>query len=60
MVQQLKNDFYVEMYGFVKKHSAINNEFIDRFARGDISVSEFIPIPAGPVAFDASLYAAIV
>ena len=41
MVQQLKNDFYVEMYGFVKKHSAINNEFIDRFARGDISVSEF-------------------
>jgi len=41
MVQQLKNDFYGEMYGFVKKHSAINNEFIDRFARGDISVSEF-------------------
>ncbi len=41
MVQQLKDDFYGEMYGFVKKHSAINNDFIDRFARGDISVSEF-------------------
>ena len=41
MGQQLNNDFYGEMYGFVKKHSATNNEFIDRFARGDISVDEF-------------------
>ncbi|QRF74928.1 Pyrroloquinoline quinone (Coenzyme PQQ) biosynthesis protein C [Thermoplasmatales archaeon] len=41
MVEKLSDDFYGEMYGFVKKHSAINNGFIDRFARGDISVSEF-------------------
>lgn len=41
MSQQSNDNFYGEMYRFVKKHNAINNEFIDRFARGDISVPEF-------------------
>ncbi len=35
-------DFYKETYDFVKRHSATNNAFIDRFARGDISEAEFI------------------
>ena len=34
-------DFYKETYDFVKKHKATNNEFIDRFARGEISEDEF-------------------
>ena len=29
-----KEDFYKTAYGFVKRHSATNNAFIDRFARG--------------------------
>ena len=37
-----KEDFYKTAYGFVKRHSATNNAFIDRFAKGDISESEFI------------------
>ncbi len=36
------NDFYKTAYGFVKKHSATNNAFIDRFARGEISEDEFM------------------
>lgn len=40
MMEQ-KNDFYRETYNFVKRHRATNNDFIDRFARGDISESEF-------------------
>jgi len=39
MINQ-KNDFYSEAYNFVKKHKAVNNEFIDRFARGDITETE--------------------
>ncbi len=35
-------DFYRETYDFVKKHSATNNEFIDRFARGEITEDEFV------------------
>lgn len=35
------NDFYGQAYSFVKKHSATNNSFIDRFSRGDISEEEF-------------------
>lgn len=35
-------NFYGETYSFVKKHSATNNKFIDRFAAGDISESEFL------------------
>ena len=37
-----KEDFYKTAYGFVKRHSATNNAFIDRFAKGDISESEFL------------------
>ncbi len=37
-----KEDFYKTAYSFVKRHSATNNAFIDRFARGDITESEFI------------------
>ena len=36
-----ENNFYEKTYQFVKKHSAIDNEFINRFARGDVSVDEF-------------------
>ncbi len=36
-----KNDFYKETYDFVKAHRAIDNNFINRFAKGDISEEEF-------------------
>lgn len=35
-------DFYKTAYGHVKKHSATNNAFIDRFARGEITSEEFV------------------
>lgn len=35
-------DFYRQTYDFVKQHSATNNNFIDRFARGEISEDEFL------------------
>ncbi len=34
-------DFYQETYRFVKDHAATNNDFINRFARGDITEEEF-------------------
>ncbi|MGP6294091.1 TenA family transcriptional regulator [Caldiplasma sukawensis] len=36
-----EENFYEKTYNFVKRHSATNNAFIDRFARGDITVDEF-------------------
>ncbi|HLH85563.1 MAG TPA: iron-containing redox enzyme family protein [Thermoplasmataceae archaeon] len=36
-----ETDFYKQAYEFVKKHPATNNEFINRFARGEISEEEF-------------------
>ncbi|MHB1440186.1 MAG: TenA family transcriptional regulator [Cuniculiplasma sp.] len=36
-----EENFYEKTYEFVKRHSAIDNEFINRFAKGDISVDEF-------------------
>lgn len=36
-----ENDFYRQTYDFVKGHKAIDNDFINRFARGDISEDEF-------------------
>ncbi|HKJ96957.1 MAG TPA: iron-containing redox enzyme family protein [Thermoplasmataceae archaeon] len=36
-----EEDFYSQAYKFVKRHNATNNEFIDRFSRGDISDGEF-------------------
>ena len=36
-----ERNFYKNTYSFVKRHSATNNEFIDRFAKGDISSEEF-------------------
>ncbi len=38
---QVQGDFYSEVYDFVKKHAATNNDFINRFSRGDISETEF-------------------
>lgn len=35
-------DFYHEIYGIVKGHAATNNDFINRFSRGEISDDEFI------------------
>lgn len=35
-------DFYRTAYNFVKKHAATDNEFINRFAKGEISRDEFI------------------
>ncbi|GGM78261.1 hypothetical protein GCM10007108_15520 [Thermogymnomonas acidicola] len=34
--------FYGEMYSFVKKHAATDNDFINRFAEGRVSESEFL------------------
>lgn len=34
-------EFYKQTYDFVKQHSATNNKFIDRFAKGEISEKEF-------------------
>ncbi len=34
-------DFYSYAYKFVKKHNATNNNFIDRFSRGDVTEEEF-------------------
>ena len=39
--EQEKGDFYDETYKFVKAHPATNNDFINRFARGEISEDEF-------------------
>lgn len=36
-----ENNFYKETYGFVKAHNAIDNNFINRFSRGDITEEEF-------------------
>lgn len=36
-----ENNFYKETYDFVKGHDAIDNDFINRFAKGDISEEEF-------------------
>ncbi len=36
-----ENDFYKETYDFVKAHRAIDNDFINRFAKGDITEDEF-------------------
>lgn len=36
-----ENDFYKETYDYVKKHSAIDNDFINRFAKGQITEEEF-------------------
>ena len=36
-----ENNFYKETYDFVKAHEAIDNDFINRFAKGDISEDEF-------------------
>ena len=41
-LKNAENSFYQEIYSMVKKHPATNNEFIDRFARGDISYDEFM------------------
>ena len=41
-LKNAENSFYQEIYSMVKKHPATNNEFIDRFARGDISYEEFM------------------
>lgn len=35
------DDFYAQTYKYVKKHNATNNEFIDRFSRGEITDEEF-------------------
>ncbi|MCL4315157.1 MAG: iron-containing redox enzyme family protein [Candidatus Thermoplasmatota archaeon] len=42
MQNEQADDFYGQVYGFVKRHPATNNSFIDRFAKGDISEEEFI------------------
>ncbi len=36
-LEEADGSFYKELYQFVKAHPATNNEFIDRFARGEIS-----------------------
>lgn len=36
-----ENNFYAETYDYVKAHNAIDNEFINRFAKGDITEEEF-------------------
>ncbi len=36
-----ENNFYAETYDYVKGHSAIDNDFINRFAEGDITEEEF-------------------
>ena len=36
-----KDDFYEQAYRFVKAHKATNNDFINRFSRGEISEEEF-------------------
>lgn len=41
MQKEERDDFYNQVYGYVKKHKATNNEFIDRFARGEITDDEF-------------------
>ena len=40
-----ENNFYAETYDYVKGHSAINNDFINRFAKGDITEEEFKRFP---------------
>ena len=37
-----ENNFYEKTYRFVKKHNAIDNAFINRFAKGDVTEEEFI------------------
>ncbi len=34
-------NFYKELYNYVKKHPATDNDFINRFSRGDITKDEF-------------------
>ena len=36
-----EGDFYKKTYNFVKAHNATNNDFINRFSKGDISEDEF-------------------
>ncbi len=36
-----EENFYDKTYQFVKKHNAIDNEFINRFAKGQVSEEEF-------------------
>ncbi len=36
-----EQNFYEKTYQFVKKHNAIDNDFINRFAKGDVSEEEF-------------------
>ncbi|MCL4332153.1 MAG: iron-containing redox enzyme family protein [Candidatus Thermoplasmatota archaeon] len=40
-MQQEEGDFYKEAYNFVKKHPATDNDFINRFSRGEVSEDEF-------------------
>lgn len=35
-------DYYSKVYNFVKRHNATNNNFIDKFSRGEITEDEFI------------------
>lgn len=35
------DNFYKELYSYVKKHPATDNSFINRFVRGDITLDEF-------------------
>lgn len=41
MLTESGENFYDEAYKFVKMHSATNNDFINRFSRGEISEEEF-------------------
>jgi len=34
-------NFYTQLYSFVKQHPATNNDFINRFSKGQVSPSEF-------------------
>ncbi|MCL4328407.1 MAG: iron-containing redox enzyme family protein [Candidatus Thermoplasmatota archaeon] len=37
-----EKDFYRKAYNFVKDHPATNNDFINRFSRGEVTESEFL------------------
>jgi pyrroloquinoline-quinone synthase len=41
-LKSVENSFYQEIYSMVKKHPATDNEFINRFSRGEISYEEFV------------------